>query len=85
MSFTEIGKILGVTHQRAQQLHNQMILKLQNHMLEDPIIRDWLIDNDYDFERLYREKIRRGHANVGRHPITRPGDSEGPPGTGSDR
>tara|TARA_Y100001937_G_scaffold128266_1_gene203644 strand:- start:3306 stop:3629 length:324 start_codon:yes stop_codon:yes gene_type:complete len=85
LSFAEIGKVLGVTYQRAQQIHNQMIHKLQNHLLEDPLIRDWLIENDYDFERLYREKIRRGHVHVGRDVVARPRDSKRPPGTRSDR
>ena len=51
-SFTEIGKRLGVSHQRVQHIHARMLIKLRSKLSEDPLVRDWLIDRGVDPEEM---------------------------------
>ena len=49
-TFQEIGEHLGVSGGRVQHLHAKLIKKLQNKLVEEPLIRDWLIDNGIDVD-----------------------------------
>ena len=49
-TFSEIGKHLGVSGCRVQHLHARLLEKLQDRLAEEPLIRDWLIDNGIDVD-----------------------------------
>tara|TARA_Y100000593_G_scaffold11820_1_gene21468 strand:- start:81 stop:380 length:300 start_codon:yes stop_codon:yes gene_type:complete len=66
-TWSDIGKKWGVTRQRVLAVHDQMVVKLQDIFLDDPYIRDWLEENDFDIAKLDREKLRRSNARLGRN------------------
>jgi hypothetical protein len=60
-------------------VHDRMVLKLQDLLLDDPYIREWLDENDFDISKLDREKLRRSNARLGRSSNERFRDTRGVP------
>ena len=52
MSFTEIGRRLGISHQRVNSLHLRTLRKLKETLCEDQAVKDWLIDQGKDPESM---------------------------------
>ena len=73
-NWSEIGRRWGVTRQRVVAIHDRMMLRLGDLLLEDPYIRDWLDENDFDIEKLDRAKLRRGTPRTGKTSSGRSGD-----------
>ena len=55
----ELGAHLGVTRQRAWQLDRQLVTRLQDLLIEDPYVREWLSENEVDLHNLDDQKARR--------------------------
>ena len=79
-SWSEIGKKWNVTRQRVVAVHDQMVVKLQDLLLDDPYIREWLDENDFDIAKLDRAKLRRSNARLSNGSNEGPRDTRGLPG-----
>ena len=80
-SWSEIGRKWNVTRQRVVAVHDRMVVKLQDLLLDDPFIREWLDENDFDIDKLDREKLRRSNARIGRSSHERFRDTRGVSGS----
>jgi hypothetical protein len=52
MTFTEIGRRLGISHQRVNALHAKLLKELKETLIEEPEVRDWLIDQGENPESM---------------------------------
>ena len=81
-SWSEISRRLGVSQGRAKTIHDLMLIKLQNALLEDDELREWIDKNDYEIPEHQRKKFRKRNDQTSGCSTTRPRDERSSEETG---
>jgi len=66
LNWSELGKALGVSRQRAVYVHDELMIKLRDAILDDPLLREWAEENGYDLSEYRRSDTTRDDGRVGK-------------------